>query len=152
MKNTADLGESGQMTSEMTQQQEIGFRLPPPYSVEHTVFPTYGPPSAFDASNSSNATLNLFNQTLGNNERFIFAPMGRLGFTTRTIIVQLRDTAQRPLMSIMTLPGQNISTGGNNGNSIRLGSVIQMTNTSGQTLLTARENGQVCTIEISKQI
>lgn len=140
MKNTDDSGESGQMSSQMTQPQEIGFQQPPPYSVEPAVFPNWIPNTG---PNGSNATLNLFNQTLGSNERFIFAPIGRLNFSTRTIIVQLRDTAQRPLMSIMTLPGQHISTGGSNDNSIRVGSVIQMTNTSGQTLLTARENGQV---------
>lgn len=145
MKNSADLGESGQMTSQMTQQQEIGYQPPPPYSVEHTMLPNWAPSTGFDGSNNGfNATLNSFNQTLGSNERFILAPMGRIGFTSRTIIVQLRDTAQRPLMSIMTVPGQNISTGGNHDHSIRVGSVIQMTNTSGQTLLTARENGQVC--------
>lgn len=142
MKNTVDSVESGQMTSQMTQQQaqqpEIGFHLPPPYSAEQILFPNWAP-------NGSNATLNLFNQALGNNERFIFAPIGRFGFATRTIIVQLQDTARRPLLSIMTVPGQNISTGHNNHNSIRVGSVMQITNQSGQTLLTARENGQVCT-------
>lgn len=149
MKNTADLGESGQMTSqmEMTQQPDMGFRLPPPYTVDHAVYPTWGANNGFNGPNGSNATLNLFHQALGNNETFVLAPIGRLGITTRTIIVQLRDTAQRPLMSIMTTPGQNISRGRSHDNSIRVGSVIQMTNASGQTLLTARENGEVCAVE-----
>lgn len=150
MKNTADFGESGQMTSQMThqlaQQPEIGFQQPPPYTIEHAFYPNWGPNSGFGGSNASNATLNLLNQAIGSNESFILAPIGRLGFTTRTIIVQLQDSAQRPLMSIMTVPGQNVSTGGNNNSSIRLGSVIQMANTNGQTLLTGRENGEVCNV------
>lgn len=144
MKITNDSSESsGHMTIEMNQQQEMGYHLPPPYSIEQAMYPNFGINNTF-GPNGTNPTLNLFNQTLGNNERFVFAPIGRLGFTTRTIIVQLRDTSQRPLMSVMTVPGQNISTGGRNDNSIRVGSVIRMANTTGQTLLTARENGQVC--------
>ncbi len=143
MKNFGDSGESGQMTIEMNHhqqtQQEIGFNLPPPYTIDNVMYP-----NVFGANSASNATLNMFNQTLGSNETFLLAPIGRVGLTTRTIIVQLQDTTQRPLMSIMTVPGQNISTGPGHENSIRVGSIIQMANTSGQTLLTARENGQVC--------
>lgn len=153
MKNNPEFGESVQMA----QQPEIGFQLPPPYSVENTgniynannsnqtdvqiLYPHWPP---INSSGSSGAFLNLFNQSLGNNERFTFSPMGRVGFMTRTIIVQIRDNAQRPLLSVMTLPGRNVSTGGGNDNNIRIGSVIQMTNTTGQILLNATENGQVC--------
>lgn len=142
MKNTIESGESGQMAIQMNRQQEIGFHLPPPYTVEQNQYPIFGGDSAFGL-NGSNPTLNSFDQALGNNERFLLAPIGRLGLTTRTIIVQLQDTCQRPLMSIMTVPGQNISTGGGNNNTIRIGSVIRMASTTGQTLLTARETGQV---------
>lgn len=150
MKNSAELGESVQMT-----QQQIGFQppeqfqQPPPYSVDNIVYntdnssvPVYPNWAPNNASVSSGSALNLFNQTLGSNERFILSPIGRFGCMTRTIIVQIRDAAQRPLISVMTIPGRNVSSS-DNGNSVRIGSVIQMTNSSGQTILTATENGQV---------
>lgn len=143
MKNSAYTGESGHVPIEMNQRHEIGFQLPPPYSMEPPSFSNFAPGNSF-GSNVPSSTLNLFNETLNNQEQFILAPMGRFAVTTRTIIVQLQNTAQQPIMSIMTVPGQNISTG--NDHSIRIGSVIQMTNTSGQVLLTAKEIGQVCNI------
>ncbi|KAG4074088.1 hypothetical protein HA402_014293 [Bradysia odoriphaga] len=151
MKNTAHTGESDEVAIEMNQQQEIGFRLPPPYSLEPTSTPNFGPTSTF-GSTVPNSTLNLFNEILNDKERFILAPMGRVGFATRTIVVQLQNAAQQPIMSIMTLPGRSISTGADNDNSVRVGSVIQMINTSGQVLLTAKENGQSMTISSGDQV
>lgn len=145
MKNSAYTEESGQVALEVNQQQDNDFQLPPPppYSIQPTSIPHFGPSNAY-VSNIPipNSTLNLFNETLNNHETFILAPMGRVGFGTRNIVVQLQNTAQQPIMSIMTIPGQNISTG-HNDHSIRIGSVVQMTNASGQILLTARETGQV---------
>ncbi|XP_037033439.1 uncharacterized protein LOC119072354 [Bradysia coprophila] len=151
MKNTAYTGESDEVAIEMNQQQEIDFRLPPPYSVEPTSIPNFEPSSAF-GSTVPNSTLNLFNETLNDKERFILAPMGRVGFASRNIVVQLQNAAQQPIMSIMTVPGRSISTGTGNDDSIRVGSVIQMINTSGQVLLTAKENGQSMTISSGDQV
>ncbi|KAJ6647130.1 hypothetical protein Bhyg_02350 [Pseudolycoriella hygida] len=145
MKNNVESGESAQMS----QQQEIGFQQPPPYQ-EYSSYPNWAPNNGFN--NTNNSTLDLFSQALGSNESFILAPIGRFGFTTRTIIVQLQDISQRPLLSIMTLPGQNVPTGGHNGGSIRIGSVINMNNSFGQTLLTAKENGQSMTVSSGEQV
>lgn len=150
MKNSSELGEGGQMTQ---QEQEIGFQQPPPYSVINAaiVYNPNNPGLSIAHSNwipnnvnvFNGTSLDLLNQTLGSNERFTLSPVGRLGFTTRTIIVQIRDATQRPLISIMTIPGRNISRGAGNDHSIRIGAVIQMSNSSGQILLTGTENGQV---------
>jgi len=166
MKNSTEFGTSGQIPQQQQAQQQhtIEFQpLPPPYTVEntgtaynptnwpagHAVYPNWIPNTA-TASIASN--LNLLNQTLGNEERFTLSPTGRFGFTTRTVVVQMRDSAQRPLVSIMILAGRNISTGGYNNDSIRIGSVIQMNNSYGQTLLTGAENGQSITVSSGDQI
>lgn len=168
MKNSAYTEESGQAAVEVNQRQDISFQQPvqpPPYSsipnFGQTSVPHFGPTSIphFAPSNAyalnipnPNSALNLFNETLNNMETFILAPMGRFGFATRTIIVQLQNAAQQPIMSIMTVPGQNVSNGHHNHHSVRVGSVIQMTNTSGQVLLTAKEVGQSMTVSSGDQV
>lgn len=75
-----------------------------------------------------NATLNLLNQTLGNNEQYILTQNKNVG--SEKMIVQLRDTAYNPLMSIMVVR-QPIDD-----DSKRRNFKIVMSNTSGATLLT----------------
>lgn len=101
------------------------------------MFPTYGQSIGF---NGTNANLDLFNQTLGNNNIFRLASVGRLDLSTCYVDVQLRDTAQRPLMTIMKAPGQSIP-GGTHSPSV---TVLQMVDTSGQILLMSRSVAEVC--------
>lgn len=101
------------------------------------MFPTLGQSIG---PNGTNATLDLFNQTLGNNNKFRLASVGLLGLTNRWVDVQLRDTAQRPLMTIMKAPGQSIP----GGRHTRAVIVVQMVDTSGQILLMARDFAGVC--------
>lgn len=101
------------------------------------MLPTYVQSIGF---NGTNATLDLFNQTLGNNNILRLASVGRLGLTTCWVDVQLRDTSQRPLMTVMMAPGQSIHGGGHSPSI----TVLQMVDTSGQILLMARSVSGVC--------
>jgi len=135
--NTRD---SGQIPIVANQRHEIDFQQPPPYSVEPFI-PEFVPGRYFD-SNVPNSTLNSFNETLCNEDTFRLAPMGRLDLTGN-VFVQLQNSAHQPIMSIKAVPPvQNISTG--NEHSVRVGPLIQITNTMGQILITGKQIGEVC--------
>jgi len=148
MKNSNEFDESEQMP----QAQPNEFQPPPPYyTVENTNINAQHPNWTTNIPNIPNdSTLNIFNQTLGSNERLTISPTGRLGCMNRTIIVQIRDANQHPILSVMTTAGRNVST--RNDNSARIGSVIQMTNSAGQTLLTANESVQSFTVTSGEQV
>lgn len=150
---------SNEENGQMPQEQGNEYESPPPYTFDNvpTVYnnnsnvPTALPVNPNWTQNISNVfnhtSLDLLNQTLGNNERFTLFSTGQLGCMNRTAIVQIRDPAQRPILSVMTISGRNIPTARNNDNTIRIGSVIQITNSAGQTLLNGNESGQVVAIE-----
>lgn len=87
-----------------------------------------------------NTTLNLFNETLGSNESFILTQSVCIG--SSEIRCTLRDAAQRPLLTIMTIRQRTYSrhslTGG----------FTNMTNTSGQILLTGSWYHTVCNMKL----
>ncbi|XP_037033989.1 uncharacterized protein LOC119072796 [Bradysia coprophila] len=147
MENTTEGSEHG--VTGVNQQQEIGSQLPPPYSTDPSVS-DFLPISYYDP-NVPNSTLNVFEETLNNEDRFQLTPMGRVN-STGNIFVQFQNTAQQPIMSSKTVPPvQNISTGMDD--SARAGHVIQITNTSsGQLLMTGKRTGESIIISAGDQI
>lgn len=82
-----------------------------------------------DQTTGANAILNLIDETLGNNERFVLAQIGHLDLH-KTFIVHLKDNAQRILLTFTLIPRPRDNRFQEN--------IIQITTTSGRMLLTAR--------------
>lgn len=89
--------------------------------------------------------LDLFSQTLGSNEKFALAVIGLVKIGEDSTI-HLKDTAQRILLIITHIVGPTLIVGvGSSRAHVPTEAVIQLTNTSGQPLLTAKGlNRNVC--------
>lgn len=90
-------------------------------------------------TSASITDLDLFRQTLGNNDTFALAVIGLVKFGDYSTI-HLKDTAQRILSIISLIYGQTHATieSGRSRTYIQREDVIQFTNTPGQAYLTAR--------------
>lgn len=91
--------------------------------------------------------LDLFTQTLHNNENFALYMIGPFfPLIRQKITVHLKDNEQLTLFKITLIPGDGARYH-------RTDTVIQLTDTSGQTLLTARGSyGDVCEYWNSKNV
>lgn len=94
--------------------------------------------------NAFSAILNLFDQTLDNNEKFVFTQIGLVDSTTTTddvksFIVHIRDHAQRILLTITRIADRRI-LGGQQRHHVEVVTVVtQMVNASGEVVLTAKD-------------